>query len=278
MIDNLIYLVKNFPKLIQHSFAHLKSLWKWLVAPIIASLILLVIMVVVFHFNKTPDLVQARWYIRLVSLISFGFLFTGIYIIFQRYYASYYTGKMFNTPALIDASCIAFSYAVALFIILLICIFSTPVNIVSSIFATLYYVVMLGISMVLIGKLLGLMTILTLKVRNIFIVLTVIVLLLLPIIYIPSSETSILTHLLMLNPVFYVVQGLSQSVVFGALSLNNIPYHLYFFCILGIIGVILFALKRKVVYAKYNVATPANEEHKDIDKENAQQNTQLPEQ
>jgi teichoic acid transport system permease protein len=99
---------------------------------------------------------------------------------------------MFNTPALIDASCIAFSYAVALFIILLICIFSTPVNIVSSIFATLYYVVMLGILMVLIGKLLGLMTILTLKVRNIFIVLTVIVLLLLPIIYIPSSETSIL--------------------------------------------------------------------------------------
>lgn len=278
MIDNLIYLFKNFPKLIQHSFAHLKSLWKWLAAPIIASLLLLVIMILVFHFNKTPDLVQARWYIRLVSLISFGFLFTGVYVIFQRYYVSYYTGKMFNTPTLIDAICIACSYIVALFVILLICIFSTPVNIVSSIFATLYYVVMLGILMVLIGKLLGLMTILTLKVRNIFIVLTVIVLLLLPILYIPSSETSIFTHLLMLNPVFYVVQGLSQSVVFGALSLNNIPYHLYFFCILGIIGVILFALKRKVIYAKYNVMTHSNVNNKDVDKANAQQNNQLPEQ
>ncbi|MDT3958907.1 sugar ABC transporter permease [Staphylococcus kloosii] len=278
MIDILICLFKNFPKLIQHSFAHLKSLWKWLAAPIIASVLLLVIMILVFHFNKTPDLVQARWYIRLVSLISFGFLFTGIYVIFQQYHVSYYTGKMFNTPALIEASCIACSYTVALFVILLICIFSTPVNIVSSIFATLYYVVMLGILMVLIGKLLGLMTILTLKVRNIFIVLTVIMLLLLPILYIPSSETSIFTHLLMLNPVFYVVQGLSQSVVFGALSLNNIPYHLYFFCILGIIGVILFALKRKVIYAKFNVMTHSNVDNKDIDKANAQQNNQLPEQ
>lgn len=275
MIDNLIYLFKNFPKLIQHSFAHLKSLWKWLAAPIIASLLLLVIMILVFHFNKTPDLVQARWYIRLVSFISFGFLFTGIYVIYQRYYDSYYTGKMFNTPVLIDAVCITFSYVVALFIILLICIFSTPVNIVSSIFATLYYVIMLGILMVLIGKLLGQMTILKLQVRNIFIGLAIIVLLLLPIIYIPSSETSVFTHLLMLNPIFYVVQGLSQSVVFGALSLNNIPYHLYFFCILGIIGVILFALKRKVTYSKYNITTQSTVEN---DKEETQQNNQIVEQ
>lgn len=253
MIDNLIYLFKNFPKLLQHSFAQLKSLWKWLVIPVIASLLLLVIMALVFQLNKTPDLVQARWYFRLVSLVTFGFLFTGIYVIYQQYFVSFYTGKMFNTPTLIDAISVALSFTVSLFIILIIYVFSTPVNIESSILATLYYTIMLGILMTLIGKLLGLLTILNLKTRNIFIVLMVVMFLLLPILYIPSSQTSIVSHLLMLNPVYYVVQGLSQSVVFGALSLNNIPYHLYFYCILGVIGVINFALKRKVIYAKDNM-------------------------
>ncbi|MBF7016710.1 sugar ABC transporter permease [Staphylococcus durrellii] len=262
MIDNLIYLFKNFPKLLQHSFAQLKLLWKWLVIPIITSLILLAIMILMFHLNKTPDLVQARWYYRLVSLITYGFLFTGVYVIYQRYGVSYYTGKMFNTPALIDTVCIALSYTASLFIILIIYIFSTPVNIESSIFAVLYYVIMLGILMVLIGKLLGLMTLLNWKIINVFIVLAIVMFLLLPIIYIPSSETSVFTNILMLNPVFYVVQGSSQSVVFGALSLNNIPYHLYFYCTLGIIGVIIFAFKRKIIYAKYNVT---NQPDKNID-------------
>ena len=49
-----------------------------------------------------------------------------------------------------------------------------------------------------------------------------------PILFIPKTHLSIVDHILMLNPVYYLVHGSAQSIIFGAVSMNNIPYHIYF--------------------------------------------------
>lgn len=58
-------------------------------------------------------------------------------------------------------------------------------------------------------------------------------------------------HVLMLNPFYYVTNGLAQSVLFGRISLANIPYHLYILCFILILCLINFALSRFVSHAKY---------------------------
>lgn len=67
----------------------------------------------------------------------------------------------------------------------------------------------------------------------------------------PKTHLSLVEHLLMLNPLYYVVNGLAQSVLFGNVSVANIPYHLYMVCFIAIISIINFALSRYVAHAKY---------------------------
>ncbi|MEJ7412775.1 hypothetical protein WL545_12850, partial [Staphylococcus epidermidis] len=73
-----------------------------------------------------------------------------------------------------------------------------------------------------------------------------------PILFIPKTHSTIIEHILMLNPVYYLVNGSAESVVFGAVSMNNIPYHIYFIFLLAIMCVINYALVRHIAFDKYD--------------------------
>ena len=56
---------------------------------------------------------------------------------------------------------------------------------------------------------------------------------------------------MMLNPLYYFVNGSSQAIVFGTISMSNLPYHLYIIILIGIICVINYALVRHIAFDKY---------------------------
>ena len=159
--------------------------------------------------------------------------------------------KLFNFNPIYQNILIAVVTSITMFITLIIIMLATPVNIESSIYSALFYVVMTLLFIVVTSTLLGLISIINSKVNIIFYVVTFIMFFTVPIIFIPKSDTSIWLHILMLNPLFYLVEGISQSVVLGALSLNNIPYHLFFVLFLAIICVFIYALYRIIAHKKY---------------------------
>ncbi len=76
--------------------------------------------------------------------------------------------------------------------------------------------------------------------------------LLLPIIFIPNPNHVFINHILMLNPMYYIVNGIAQSIIFGISSMENIPYHFYFILFLCLIAAVNFVLARYTTHAIYN--------------------------
>lgn len=252
MIDSMITYFKNTPYLMKHAYHRLKSKWMWLAAPFVVSIALLLIMMLIFHLSGTEEIKQARGYFRLTSLVCFAFIWIAIYQSYNTFKTDYFIGKLFNLNPVFQNILISIVISITMFITLIIIILATPVNIESSIYSALFFVVMTMLFIIIISTFLGLISIIQSKINTIFYVVTFIMFFTLPIIFIPNSDTSILLHILMLNPLFYLVEGISQSVVLGTLSLNNIPYHLYFVLFLAIMGVLIYALYRIVAHKKYD--------------------------
>ncbi|WP_440858279.1 sugar ABC transporter permease [Staphylococcus shinii] len=252
MIDSMISYFKNTPYLMKHAYHRLKSKWMWLAAPFVVSIALLLIMMLIFHLSGTEEIKQARGYFRLTSLVCFAFIWIAIYQSYNTFKTDYFIGKLFNLNPVFQNILISIVISITMFITLIIIILATPVNIESSIYSALFFVVMTMLFIIIISTFLGLISIIQSKINTIFYVVTFIMFFTLPIIFIPNSDTSILLHILMLNPLFYLVEGISQSVVLGTLSLNNIPYHLYFILFLAIMGVLIYALYRIVAHKKYD--------------------------
>lgn len=252
MIDSMISYFKNTPYLMKHAYHRLKSKWMWLAAPFLVSIALLLIMMLIFHLSGTEEIKQARGYFRLTSLVCFAFIWIAIYQSYNTFKTDYFVGKLFNLNPVFQNILISIVISITMFITLIIIILATPVNIESSIYSALFFVVMTMLFIIIISTFLGLISIIQSKINTIFYGVTFIMFFTVPIIFIPNSDTSILLHILMLNPLFYLVEGISQSVVLGTLSLNNIPYHLYFVLFLAIMGVLIYALYRIVAHKKYD--------------------------
>lgn len=251
MIDSLINFYKNIPYLLKHVLVSFKERWIWFVAPFVASIIILLIMMLVFKMNNTEEIKQARAYYRLAALTSFSFMWITIYQVYLIYKKDYFISKLYNINPIFQNIIITIASSILMFISLIIIIFATPVNIESSVISTLYYVIMALIFMVVVSTIMGLISILTTKLNLIYYIISAITFFIVPIIFIPTTNEGIVTHILMLNPVYYLIEGVSQSVVLGALSLNNLPYHIYFYLFIGLLCVIIYALYRTIANKKY---------------------------
>lgn len=251
MIDSLINFCKNIPYLIKHVYLRLKERWIWFVAPFVASIIILLIMMLIFKINNTEEIKQARAYYRLAALTSFSFMWITIYQSYLIYKKDYFISKLYNINPIFQNIIIALVSSILMFASLVIIIFATPVNIESSIISTLYYVVMTLIFTVVISTIMGLLTIISSKINIIYYIISTITFFIVPIIFIPTTKEGIITHILMLNPIYYLIEGVSQSVVLGALSLNNLPYHIYYYLFIGLLCVVIYALYRTIANKKY---------------------------
>ena len=87
---------------------------------------------------------------------------------------------------------------------------------------------------------LGLLNYAIKHVKLIFIIVSAISFFMVPITYIPKTNLNVINHIMMLNPLYYFVNGSSQ--VFGTVSMSNLPYHLYIIILIGIMCVINYAL------------------------------------
>lgn len=252
MIDSMINYFINTPHLLRHAYQRLKSQWMWLVIPFIVSILVLLIMVLIFKMNGTEEIKQARGFFRLAAVMSFAYIWIAIYQSYNTFKHDYFTGKLFNLNPIFQNIIISLLFSVIMYISLIMIILATPVNIESSMLSTLYFVAMSLVFMVVISTLLGLIAIVSNKVNIIYYVVSVVMFFIVPIIFIPNTNTTLVSHILMLNPLYYLIEGISQSVVLGTLSLNNIPHHIYFLLFLALLCVVIYALYRSFAHKKYS--------------------------
>lgn len=251
MIDNIILYFKNLPHLLTYTIKTIKSLWKWFTLSLIVGLVFILIAELFFKFTNATEVSHGIWLYRLLTLFAFFFIMLTLYGCYRLYAKDYLITKSFHITPVTPTVITAIVGSVVIFILMTIIALLKPINYESSLMATIFFLIVAIVLVSLVSVTFGLLKILNYKIDKYFYIFCVVEFFILPIIYMPKTHLSIVEHLLMLNPLYYVVNGLAQSVLFGNVSVANLPYHVYMLCFIAIISIINFALSRYVAHAKY---------------------------
>lgn len=251
MIDNLILYFKHFPSLLKFAQQRLFNTWKWFVALFLAQLILVVILLLSVSFLEIEEIGKAQWLYRLITFITFITMVFTIYKAFSEYSRDYLITKSFQLTPLVTAIMNIIMGNIVIWILTLIIAMFKPMNLETSVFAYLFFALMCLLFMIFIVVTLGLIDLISNKVTKLFFIISVICFFLVPIIYIPSTKFHIINQILKVNPVYYLLDGSASSVIFGAVNIYNIAYHIYFAIFIVLIGTINFMLVRYVAHEKY---------------------------
>lgn len=255
IINNTINFYHSLPQLLRHLGGSLKRNWKWLVAPLVTSIILLVIMLIGFKINKTTEETQAVWYYRYIGLITLLWTLVTLYFNIMRYRRDYYEYKNFDYPVSFKTIIYTVIFSIGFLISIGVVVFAKPVNLDSSFIAIAFYWFMWNVFIILVSQVLGLIRMVSrYKLFDVILyIMFAVMFLTVPIIFIPSEKPSILMHILMLNPLFYLVSGIEEAVIIGINSLGNLPYHVYFLVWIGIAGLLLYIFRPHIAYEKFRM-------------------------
>lgn len=255
MIDSIILYFKYLPQSFNSIMARFKMMWKLFAIILGIYVVLIIATEIVFKFSHITDVGQIQWLYRLCSLMVVVNMIITIYKGYQYYAKDFLVAKAFNLSAGTLVIVPVILSLITAVITMLLVVIAKPVNYETSVIAIVFYLIAMLLFISLCVVTFGLLKLIFKNIDIIYYVISVLVLISVPIIFIPNPNHVLITHLLMLNPVFYVVNGLSQSALFGIASIGNIPYHLYYILILCAIAVINFILVRYItqrIYRKEN--------------------------
>lgn len=235
---------------------------KWIYLMIAIGGLFVLGMAVLLKTMELLDIKQANLMYRCVGLIVFGVIVVTIYLNFRSYPRDYYVTRHYNESPLFYNILSNGLYSIILLGLMLFASIFTPVNTDTSIWSVIYYIVMTFCFMYIMSVLLGMIHMLVTKLVYWYIVVAVILFLTVPILFLPSTFGSLVTHIMMMNPLYYLINGMQQAMIIGNDAINRITYHLYFYCFMGLITVFSFALNDYVSQLRPNEHKTATEDRK----------------
>ena len=252
MIDNWIIYIKNIPRLCQYSIKRLLESWKGFALLLLTGIIMILASAGWMKMMAIEELVRIRLYYRLASALYFIVFTYTTYKAFKDYKNDYWVTKSFSLSPIVTTILSGLAGTLVGFLLFLILIIFLPLNIELSVWALIFYLLIGCLNIILIAELLGLLSIMYQKlVMKIYWIGVLLSCFMVPILYIPKTTLSIFGHILMLNPLYYLVDGVSTSVIFGITSLSNLPYHIYFILFLVLIFTLSYWYHRHMAQTKY---------------------------
>ena len=252
MLEQFIIFFKNIPRHIRHSRYRIFQQRRVLFLTLLSGLLMIISLKVAFHVLSVAEIIQATMMYRLVGLIAFGVMVIAIWMNYKNFPRDYYVTRHFNSNPMLHILISSAVYSLILSVLLTVIGFVKPVNADTLISGVIFYSVTTYIFIVLLSYLLGLIRVIYAKLDPIYFGISGLLFVLLPIILIRATLHGSLVHILMLNPVYYLVNGFQQSVIVGSDALNHLGYHFYFACWIGLIIVLAFALNDYVSQLRPN--------------------------
>ncbi len=257
MLDKIINFYYSLPQMLRHLSGSLKRNWKWFVIPLGCSIILLLLMLLMLKLNNSTEETQAVWYYRYIGFVTLSWTLVTLYFNTMRYRRDYYEYKNFDYVTSFKSIIYTVIFSIGLLLSIALVVLVKPVNLDSSFWAIGFYWVMWMLFVILVSQVLGLIRMISnYKVFDITMyVCFAVMFFIVPIIFIPNEHKTWWMHILMLNPLFYLVSGIEEAVIIGINSLGNIPYHFFFIVWLGIWSLLLYILRPHIAYEKFRMTT-----------------------
>ncbi|PNZ30057.1 teichoic acid translocation permease [Staphylococcus rostri] len=255
MIESFIRFFHEIPRFLRYALYRVKMHRRWVLMTILISSLLMVLTTVIFKLLGTVDVTQIAVHYRLTGIVTFAVIWVAIYNNYRFFPRDYYVTRHFNSSPFLHVVLSGAFYSVALFALMIVMTWLKSINTETTWMGIIFYSLMSMFFIVTLSFLLGVIYMLYPKLDRIFYIVSAVLFVLVPVLYIPNNTTSLVTHLLMLNPFYYLVNGMQQSVIVGHDALNHLGYHLYFLCFMGLMVVFSFALRDYVTQLKPNEHT-----------------------
>lgn len=124
-------------------------------------------------------------------------------------------------------------------------------NWMMNIYSLLYYI-MLGVILVIPFTMLFLGVSMHVNTNKINPVLFVIVLLIVPVFYLPEQLPSVIENIFSLNPFYYVINGLQNNAIHQAWTVNRLPFDVLYVTQVAILYLWMFEAYSKMKIQLYN--------------------------
>lgn len=252
MLEQFLIFLKNIPRHIRHSRYRIFQQKRILMLTVLIALALIAMFKLSFKLFSVTEITQATMMYRLVGILAFGVIVVAIWMNYRNFPRDYYVTRHFNSSPMLHILFSSLVYSFILALMLSVIAIIKPVNASTLVIGILFYTFVSFVFIALMSYLLGLIRIIYPKLDLIFYCVVAVVFCLLPIIFLSQTIHGGLSHLLMLNPMYYIINGFQQSVIVGSHALNHLGYHFYFVCWLGFIAVLGFALNDYVSQLRPN--------------------------
>ncbi|CAD2080912.1 hypothetical protein JEOAER750_02184 [Jeotgalicoccus aerolatus] len=124
-------------------------------------------------------------------------------------------------------------------------------NWMMNIYSLIYYI-LLGVILVIPFTMLFLGASIHINTSKINPILFIIVLLIVPVFYLPEQLPSVIENILSLNPFYYVINGLQNNAIHQAWSVNRLPYDVLYVTQVAILYLWMFEAYSKMKIQLYN--------------------------
>ncbi|AVQ33376.1 teichoic acid translocation permease [Staphylococcus muscae] len=252
MLERFIQFFHEIPRYFRYALYRVMMHRRWVVLTFLVSSLIMFITVLAFKILGTIDITQASINYRLTGLITFAVIWIAIYNNYRLFPRDYYVTRHFNSSPFLHVALSGLLYGLTLFLLMVVMITTKSINTDTTWFGVFFYSLMSLFFMITLSFLFGVIYMLYPKLNQLYIIISVVLMLLLPIFYLPDKISGVIGHLLMLNPLYYLVNGMQQSVIVGHDAVNHLGYHLYFCCFMGLMIVFSFALRDYVTQLKPN--------------------------
>ena len=255
MVESFIRFFHEIPRFFRYALYRIKMHRRWVLITFLVSSLLMLLTSLFFRLFGTIDITQVSVHYRLTGIVTFAVIWIAIYNNYRFFPRDYYVTRHFNSSPFLHVVLSGALYSVALFVLMIVMIILKSINTDTTWFGVLFYSVMSMFFIITLSFLFGVIYMLYPKLDRLFYIVSALLFVLVPIFYIPENTSNFITHLLMLNPFYYLVNGMQQSVIVGHDAVNHLGYHLYFLCFMGLMIVFSFALRDYVTQLKPNEHT-----------------------
>ncbi|WJP97425.1 ABC transporter permease [Macrococcus bovicus] len=132
------------------------------------------------------------------------------------------------------------------FVFLLVIALSNHIHMAASILGVFYFLVLTYLLLVPVGLTLSLLEYYSRNMKRMSIIILAILMLSVPILWVPTQLPALAVQLLSVNPFYFLVNGFQSSVVLGQVAFYNIPLHLLFMCELALMYIWTFYCYKKL--------------------------------
>ncbi|WP_414042486.1 hypothetical protein ACMGE9_09105 [Macrococcus sp. EM39E] len=230
-MNELMNIIKYIPHTIKNALIEiyynqkLYSIWLTINLLLIAATFLLLNLTESLPIEKLSKV----W--SLSGYLVFFWIACSVYFSMKMLQSRGFMLNITNTPTyvLTTVQIINFFFLFILSLLMLLLIAkSNKIELDTSLLSVLYFSMMTFILLMPICTILALMSHLIKNMRWIIMVILVIIFLSVPILWIPSELPELAVNILKLNPFYFIVNGIQESIVLGTMPFLNLPSQMIF--------------------------------------------------